>query len=357
MATESIRVSASFPAPPERIYQAWLSSGEHSKMTGGAATIEPRVGGRYSSWDGYIHGETVLVDPGRRIVQTWRTTKFPAGSPHSMIDVRFEAEEGGTRVVLDHQEIPEGQGASYEQGWVDLYFAPMAVYFGEVAPESGETLAGESPAARAARSMNAIGDVLDRGLSGAEELVAPKGLSFGGSSGMMGYSAAELLDEATPFPRDDEDTATDDLSMIVIDEVFGQLSSWTPSGTRSGAQAKPPKATASKAGRSAPKPAPAKAAKKATAKKAPARKTPAKKATAKKAPARKTPAKKAPAKKAPARKTAGKRASAAKAPPAAAAKKPSPRARRHASGSSTAIPMIFISRSAFAVVTTPGFSL
>ena len=90
MATESIRVSALFSAPPGRIYEAWLSSEEHAMMTGGAASIEPHVGGRHSAWDGYIHGETVVLEPERRIVQTWRTTEFPANSPPSRLEVIFE---------------------------------------------------------------------------------------------------------------------------------------------------------------------------------------------------------------------------------------------------------------------------
>jgi uncharacterized protein YndB with AHSA1/START domain len=132
MATESIRVSALFSVSPERIYQAWLSSDQHSKMTGGAAIIDPRVGGRHSAWDGYIQGQTTQLEPNRRIVQTWRTAEFAANSPSSNLEVILEpAPGGGTRVVLEHTGIPEGQGASYEQGWFDHYFTPMAAHFAE----------------------------------------------------------------------------------------------------------------------------------------------------------------------------------------------------------------------------------
>ncbi|MBI4202481.1 MAG: SRPBCC domain-containing protein, partial [Chloroflexi bacterium] len=66
---ESIKLSAVIPATPERIYQAWLDSREHAAFTGGAATVEAKVGGRFTAWDGYIQGTIQALEPGRRILQ------------------------------------------------------------------------------------------------------------------------------------------------------------------------------------------------------------------------------------------------------------------------------------------------
>jgi uncharacterized protein YndB with AHSA1/START domain len=129
MALESIRVSAVIPATPDRIYEAWLDAEQHSAFTGGRATIEPGVGGRHTAWDGYIEGETLELDPGRRIVQSWRSLDFPAGASPSRLEVLLAETAGGTELTLVHTEIPEGQGEQYETGWVDHYFKPMAQYF------------------------------------------------------------------------------------------------------------------------------------------------------------------------------------------------------------------------------------
>ena len=85
--TESFEVSATFPAPPRRVYQAWLSSDEHTAFTGGEAEVDPREGGKFTAWDGYIEGVTVELEPYRRIVQTWRTSDFPDGSGDSRLEV------------------------------------------------------------------------------------------------------------------------------------------------------------------------------------------------------------------------------------------------------------------------------
>lgn len=127
---ESIKLSAVIPARPERIYEAWLDGREHSAFTGGGtASVDPRVGGAFTAWDGYIQGTTQALEPGRRIVQRWRTTDFPPEAPDSLLEVLLEETPRGTRVTLVHTNIPDGQGQEYKQGWKDYYLAPMKQYF------------------------------------------------------------------------------------------------------------------------------------------------------------------------------------------------------------------------------------
>jgi uncharacterized protein YndB with AHSA1/START domain len=71
-------VSDVLPATPAAVYHAWMSSDGHAAMTGAEADIDPRVGGEFSAWDGYISGRTLALEPGRRIVQAWRTSEFDA---------------------------------------------------------------------------------------------------------------------------------------------------------------------------------------------------------------------------------------------------------------------------------------
>src|SRR5437016_2680599 len=54
--TDSLTLVTILPATPERVYHAWLDGAQHSAMTGGAATVDPHVGGAHTAWDGYITG-------------------------------------------------------------------------------------------------------------------------------------------------------------------------------------------------------------------------------------------------------------------------------------------------------------
>jgi uncharacterized protein YndB with AHSA1/START domain len=145
MAFETVRVSAVVPASADRIYAAWLDAGEHSRMTGGKATIDPRLEGEHSAWDGYIHGKTLELEPGRRIVQSWRSTDFPLGHADSRLEVHLLEVPGGTEVTLIHTGIPEGQGVQYGSGWIDHYLTPMTKYFAK----SGKAPAKKTAARKA----------------------------------------------------------------------------------------------------------------------------------------------------------------------------------------------------------------
>src|SRR5439155_27347862 len=102
MTKESIFVSAMIPASPDDLYGAWLDSETHAAMTGGRARVDPRIGGRHSAWDEYIEGETIALEPGRRLVQSWRTQEFPPDAESSRVEIRFEPSLEGTRVSIDH---------------------------------------------------------------------------------------------------------------------------------------------------------------------------------------------------------------------------------------------------------------
>lgn len=127
---DSIQVSCEFPVDAATVYRDWLSTRTHTLFTGGVAKIEPFVGGKHSAWDGYIWGEILELESGKRIVQTWNTSNFPDGSPPSRLEILFESTgPASCKVTLNHTEIPEGQGKEYEQGWDEHYFQPMLDYY------------------------------------------------------------------------------------------------------------------------------------------------------------------------------------------------------------------------------------
>jgi len=121
-------VSAIIASPPQEVYDAWLDSRAHSKMTGGKAKVSDKVGGNFKAWDGYISGRNLELEPGKRILQTWRTVDFADSEEDSQIEILFEATKGGTKLTLRHTKLPP-HGETYQQGWVDNYFEPMRAFF------------------------------------------------------------------------------------------------------------------------------------------------------------------------------------------------------------------------------------
>ena len=123
-------VSDVIPASPRAIYDAWLDSKGHEAMTGGKpATCSAAVGGAFTVWNGYIIGRNLALEPGKRIVQSWRTKKFTAADPDSEIEVLFEPVGNATRVTVNHRNVPDGHTSYRDGGWQRSYFEPMKAYF------------------------------------------------------------------------------------------------------------------------------------------------------------------------------------------------------------------------------------
>jgi activator of HSP90 ATPase len=126
---DSFKLMEIFPVTPDLLYKAWLDSTTHAEIIKSSAEIDPVINGEFTIWDKYITGKTIELEPDKKIVQLWRTTEFPAGSPDSILELTFEAVNEGTRLILIQKNIPEGQGEDYKQGWKENYFEPMQEFF------------------------------------------------------------------------------------------------------------------------------------------------------------------------------------------------------------------------------------
>jgi uncharacterized protein YndB with AHSA1/START domain len=126
---ERLRLATTLLALPKDVFDAWITAKGHAAMTGAPATSEKKKGGAFTAWDGYISGTHLELVPEKRILQSWRTTEFPAGSPDSRLEVRLARAAKGTRLTILQSGIPDGQSEQYESGWQTHYFDPMTRFF------------------------------------------------------------------------------------------------------------------------------------------------------------------------------------------------------------------------------------
>jgi uncharacterized protein YndB with AHSA1/START domain len=127
--TETIRQKVLIPAAPAEVYEAFMDAKKHSKFTGSKATSDPKVGGKFTAWDGYISGKNLELQPGKRIVQEWQSTDFPEGQPPSRLELTFKKAAAGTEITMIHSGVPADQAADTKQGWTDYYWDPLKKYF------------------------------------------------------------------------------------------------------------------------------------------------------------------------------------------------------------------------------------
>jgi len=133
---EELHLTLRLPVMPEVVFNAWIDSKSHRDFTGGNAVIDPRNGGHFSAWDGYITGIILKLEPFTRIIQSWRTTQFHPLDPSSTLEIVIEPADTGAVLTFNHTNIPYGQSAMYAQGWNDYYFVPMTGYFTHLAGQS-----------------------------------------------------------------------------------------------------------------------------------------------------------------------------------------------------------------------------
>lgn len=128
MKSRSFVITSTIVAKSSFLYRAFLDSAMHSEFTGSPATIDNRVGGTFTAWDGYISGEILELEKNRRIRQRWRTTEFSDTDEDSLLEIAFTEDAGRTTIRLTHSNLPEGTEGDYKQGWKEFYFAPLKEY-------------------------------------------------------------------------------------------------------------------------------------------------------------------------------------------------------------------------------------
>lgn len=127
--TEPLEVSLHIAARPEIVFGYFTDPTRYTQWMGNQATLDPVPGGTYrvGMREGVAAaGEFVELDPPHRLVFTWGWTNDPAVPPGSTrVEVTFTDEDGGTRVVLRHHDLPDDEQTDHHRkGW-ELYLARL----------------------------------------------------------------------------------------------------------------------------------------------------------------------------------------------------------------------------------------
>jgi uncharacterized protein YndB with AHSA1/START domain len=126
-----LEVTVHIAATPETVFPYFTDPARYVRWMGSEATLDPVRGGTYcvNMREGVqVAGEFVEVDPPHRLVFTWGWADDAAVPPGSTrVVVTLEAEDGGTRVVLRHHDLPDDEQRSHHRmGW-QMYLDRLGV--------------------------------------------------------------------------------------------------------------------------------------------------------------------------------------------------------------------------------------
>ena len=130
----TISQSFELDCTPEVAFHAWLDSKEHGEMLAspGEATIDSRVGGEFSIWDGAITGKTTAIDADKQIIeQDWRYDydDWSAALPSKLVIEFAPHGESHTMVKIMQTHVPEQHLKDITTGWEEYYWKPMKAHF------------------------------------------------------------------------------------------------------------------------------------------------------------------------------------------------------------------------------------
>ena len=86
--------------------------------------ISTEPGGVFTLFGGYITGRNLEMQPGRLLVQAWRTGGWAPGE-YSVVRFVLTPQGSGCGLVFDHRGFPSGEGAHLARGWYLHYWDPL----------------------------------------------------------------------------------------------------------------------------------------------------------------------------------------------------------------------------------------
>jgi uncharacterized protein YndB with AHSA1/START domain len=122
-----VQQTVELSGPPEAVYAALMEAPQHAAFTGLEAEIDAREGGAFVTCGGRNSGYTLVLVPGRRIVQAWRDRDWP--EHHYSIATFDLAPMGrGTRLTFTQMGVPADTYGWLDEGWRTTYWSPLARY-------------------------------------------------------------------------------------------------------------------------------------------------------------------------------------------------------------------------------------
>ncbi len=120
MPAETYRTSIEIAAPPSMVYPFLTQPESILRWMGDYAVLDPRPGGEFTlDINGVpVRGHYVELDPPHRLVIAWGhagSDLLPPGS--STVEITLEPVAGGTRLQLEHRDLPHEEAKMHAIGW------------------------------------------------------------------------------------------------------------------------------------------------------------------------------------------------------------------------------------------------
>jgi activator of HSP90 ATPase len=123
---KTIRQKHVIHAAPAEVYAAITNPFTIELWSGYPAVMEPTEGFEFSIFDGDISGKNISLVENEKLVQHWY---FGDVSDDSIVTIQLAPHEQGTRVNLEHTNVPDEDLDEFEEGWKVYYWGAIKDFF------------------------------------------------------------------------------------------------------------------------------------------------------------------------------------------------------------------------------------
>ena len=123
---KTIRQKHFIQASPEEVFTAITNPFTIELWSGYPAIMETREGSEFSLFDGDITGRNVRFIKNELLIQQWYFGERPEVS---LVTISLKPHEKGTRVILEHTNVPDEDWEEIEEGWKMYYWGAIKEFF------------------------------------------------------------------------------------------------------------------------------------------------------------------------------------------------------------------------------------
>lgn len=123
---KTIRQNYFINATAEEVFAAITNPFTIELWSGYPAQMEAREGTEFSIFDGDIAGRNIKIIENRQLIQEWY---FGDSALESVVTIDLKPHKQGTRVNIEHTNVPDEDAGDLEEGWNKYYWGAIISFF------------------------------------------------------------------------------------------------------------------------------------------------------------------------------------------------------------------------------------
>jgi activator of HSP90 ATPase len=123
---KTIRQHHFINATPEEVFSALTNPFTIELWSGYPAQMDGKEGTEFSIFDGDIAGRNIKVIENQQLIQEWY---FGANPEISIVTINLKPHNLGTKVMLEHTNVPDDEAEEFTNGWTDYYWGAIKEFF------------------------------------------------------------------------------------------------------------------------------------------------------------------------------------------------------------------------------------